>query len=128
MNPIPIGWCLAGAGAAALLGAWGGYAVCDWRRDSADLAKLQAAVAQVEKETGRLKAAGDKLEESRAIERSASTVRESTIREIYRDRPAAADCALDPAAGRVLDDAIATANRRAAGEPDGAVSARRGPP
>lgn len=124
-NPIPIGWGLAGAGAAALLGAWGGYTVCDWQRDSADLKELRQATADIKTKSDDLLKAGRKLEESRATERPASTVRENTIREIYRDRPVAADCALAPAAGRVLDDAIVVANRRASGQPDGAVPADR---
>ena len=118
---LPVWVKIAAAGALFLTGALCGWTVQDWRRDSSALSDLKSSVSDVQEQTDRLKAAGDALEKSRDAERAASTVRESTIREIYHDNPVPADCALVPAAGSVLDDAIRTANARAAGEPSGAV-------
>lgn len=105
-----------------------GWVVNDWRHDSTSLDELREATAEVNKQSTKLLAAGERLENSRATEKTASTVREHTIREIYRDRPINVDCALDAAAGRVLDEGIAAANARAAGEPAGVVRTDRGTP
>mgnify|MGYP001758581966 FL=1 len=117
MNPIPITWCLAGAGAAALLGAWGGWTVNDWRHDSKALAAVETAAKQLDAARATVDRAATAYEQEKPIAAAQSSVRESTIREIYKDRPAPADCAVPDAARSVLDNAVDAANARAAGQP-----------
>lgn len=121
MNPIPIGWCLAGAGAAALLGAWGGWTVSDWRHDSKAYAALADATKAANESAAYMRAQGDAYEKDRQDDQHQSTVRESTISTIYRDHPVPADCAVPADAGSVLDEAIAGANARRAGQPAGGL-------
>jgi len=117
VNPIPIGWCLAGAGAAAILGAWGGWTVSDWRHDSAALVALNTATADAKAAAKNSRAQGDAYEKDKQNDQAQSTVRESRISTIYRDRLVPADCAVPDDAGSVLDNAIRAANARAAGQP-----------
>jgi hypothetical protein len=128
MNPIPIGWCLAGAGVAALLGAWGAWTISDWRHDSAALTALNTATADAKKAPKQSRAQGDAYEKDRQDDQVQSTVRESRISTIYRDRPVPADCAVPDDAGSVLDDAIRAANARAAGQPGSGLPAAGSPP
>lgn len=118
---VPLWAKIAGAVGLLAVGGWTGYTINDAFRDSDDLAKLQASVEKMGKETDRLKTAGDKLEESRAAERPAQIERTHTVREIYKDNPVPADCVPDPRAVRVLDDAIGRANARVTGQPQVAV-------
>ena len=117
MNPIPIGWCLAGAGAAAILAAWGSWTICDWRHDSKALVALNTATADAKEAAKHSRDQGNAYEKDRQDDQVQSTVRESRISTIYRDRIVPSDCAVPDVAGSVLDDAIAAANARAAGEP-----------
>lgn len=121
MNPIPITWCAAGGLALAVAGFVGGLKVQDWRRDSKDLTALQRATKDLKAAAQQQAATAKAYEQERADAQAQSTIRESTINTIYKDRVVRADCALDAAAGGVLDDAIASANARAAGQPDPAV-------
>lgn len=125
MNPIPVGWCVAGGLGLAVLGAWGGWTVNDWRHDSKALTALEDATRAANKAADDMREQGDRYEESRSGEQSRSTVRESTIREIYKDRPVPADCDVPVGVGSVLDDAIATANARRTGEPGSGLSTDR---
>ncbi|MYL99559.1 hypothetical protein GR702_17485 [Novosphingobium sp. FGD1] len=122
MNPIPIGWCLAGAGAALALGAWGGWTANDWRHDSKALEALANATKAANDSAQHMREQGDRYERDRQDDQAQSTLRESTINTIYRDRPVPADCALPDAAGSVLDDAIAAANARRTGQPGSGLS------
>lgn len=127
MNPIPFSWCLAGAGAAAILGAWGGWTANDWRHDSKALEAMADATKSANDAARHMRDQGDKFEESRSNEQASSTVRESTINTIYRDRPVPADCVVPDDVGSVLDDAIATANARRAGQPGSGLPADPAP-
>ncbi|AIT81584.1 hypothetical protein [Novosphingobium pentaromativorans] len=126
MNPIPISWCLGGAAAAALVGAWGGWTVRDWKRDSEVLAGIEKATELVNEQLATIDAAAQAYEQEREDARVQTNVRESTIREIYRDRPVPADCAVGDDVRGVLNDAVRSANARAAGEPAPGVSATAG--
>lgn len=121
MNPIPIGWCLAGAGVAVLLGAAGGWTVRDWKRDSEVLASMETAVKSLDQARGTVDRAATAYEQEKQSESVQSMVRESTIREIYKDRPVSVDCAAPDALVGVLGDAVTSANSRASGEPASAV-------
>ncbi|WP_288806374.1 hypothetical protein [uncultured Novosphingobium sp.] len=121
MNPIPVTWCLAGAGAAALLGAWGGWTVNDWRHDSQALSNMEAAVKKLDAARAAIDRTATTYEQEKQDASIQSTVRESTIREIYKDRAVPADCAVPDAARSVLDNAVDAANARASGQPASAV-------
>lgn len=126
MNPIPVTWCAAGGLALAAVGFVSGLKVQDWRRDSKDLTELQQVTQDLQIAARQQAATARVYEQERADAQVQSTVRESTINTIYKDRVVRADCALDAAAGSVLDDAIANANARAAGQSDAAVPAGGG--
>lgn len=117
-------WAYA-AGAAALLaaGAWGGWTVRDWQRDSEVLAGLETATKEAKASATWMRSQGDAYEKDRQDDQTQSTVRESTINTIYRDHDVPADCAVPAAAGSVLDGAIAAANARAAGQSGGGLPA-----
>jgi hypothetical protein len=123
MNPIPITWCLAVAGATALLGAWGGWTVSDWRHDSKALKAVETAAKKLDAARAAVDRAATAYEQEKPIAAAQSSVRESTIREIYKDRPVPADCAVPDAARSVLDNAVDAANARAAGQPAPALPA-----
>ena len=123
MNPIPVTWCAAGALGALALGALGGWTVRDWQRDSEALASLEASVKALDQSREQIDRAASTFEQERADAATKTTIRENTIREIYKDRPVPADCAVPDAATRVLDDAIADANARASGQPASALRA-----
>lgn len=116
MNPIPIGWRLAGAGVATLLGAWGGWTANDWRHDSKALTALADATKAANDAAAHMRDQGAAYEKDRQDDQVQSTVRESRISTIYRDRPVPADCAVPDDAGSVLDDAISAANARRTGQ------------
>jgi hypothetical protein len=121
MNPIPLTWCLAGAGVALLLGGLGGWTVCDWRHDSKTVAAVAKAAKDLDQARGTIDRAATAYEQEKPVADAQSTVRESTIREIYKDRPVNVDCAAPAAAVGLLNDAIAAANARATGQPGATV-------
>ena len=121
MNPIPITWCLAGAGAAALLGAWGSWTVNNWRHDSQERSDMEAAAKKLDAARAAIDRAATAYEQEKEDAAIQSTVRENTIREIYKDRPVPADCAVPDAARSVLDNAVDAANARASGQPASAL-------
>lgn len=118
MNPIPISWCLGGAGAAALLGALAGWTVRDWKRDSEVLAGLEKAAELVDKQRSVIDTAAEAYEKDRQDAGAQAAVRETTIREIYGSAPADVRCDPPAAVRGVLNDAVAAANARAAGQPE----------
>lgn len=126
MNPLPITWCLAGAGVTFLLGGFTAWTVSDWRHDSKAFAELTAATADAKEAAKQSRAQGDAYEKDRQDDQHQSTVRESTISTIYRDHPVPADCAVPADVGSVLDEAIAGANARRAGQPAGGLPAGGG--
>jgi hypothetical protein len=126
MNPIPLVWCLAGAGATLVVGAFGGWTVRDWKRDSEVLSELSDATKAANASAQWMRDQGDAYEKDRQDDQSQSTVRESHISTIYRDVAVPADCAVPDAAGSVLDDAIAAANARSAGQSGSGLPASGG--
>jgi len=117
MNPIPVSWCLGGALAAAVAGGLAGWTVRDWKRDSEVLAGMKTAAKQLKDAADTVDLAATAYEQEKSDAQAQNQMRESTIREIYRDRVVPADCAAPYSAVRVLDDAVAAANARASGEP-----------
>lgn len=117
MNPLPISWCLVGGAALLVVGAVGGWTVRDWKRDSEVLDELKKTAALVEHQRQVIDKAARAYEQEREDARAQTSVRESAIREIYRDRPVPADCAVGSDVRGVLDDAVRSANARAAGQP-----------
>lgn len=104
-----------------------GWTVRDWKADSAELADMKAATKSLEDQTKVISDAAATFEKDREDDRSATTVRENTIREYYRDRPARADCAVPEPVVSVLEDARRRANARAGSEPGGALPADPSP-
>lgn len=121
MNPIPLSWCLTGAGATLVLGALGGWTVRDWKRDSEVLAGMETAAKNLDAARKTVDTAATAYEQEKPDAVAQSTVRESTIREIYKDRPVSVDCAAPDAVRGVLGDAITAANSRATGQPTAVV-------
>lgn len=117
MNPIPISWCAGGALAAALLGGLAGWTVRDWKSDAEILAGLKKATQTVEDQRVVIDKAATAFDQHQQQNQSQSTTRESTIREIYRNVPVSSDCAAPAAVRSVLDNAVTSANARAAGQP-----------
>ena len=109
-----------GAGA-LLVGALGGWTVRDWKADS------DALKAEKRAQTEYVAAVQMLADQSLAYEALAQSLRASertdreTIRTIYRDKIVPAECAADPAVGRVLSEAVTRANAAAAGKPVGTV-------
>ena len=123
VNPIPISWCAIGGATLLVIGAMGGWTVRDWKRDSEVLAGLEEAAEMVDQQRAAIDRAAGAYELERENARTQTNVRESTIREIYRDRPVPADCAVGDDVRGVLDDAVRSANVRAAGEPTAGLPA-----
>jgi hypothetical protein len=123
---IGLPWLAAGGAALLALGAWGGWTASDWRHDSKALAALADATKATNDSAAYMRAQGDAYEKDRQDDQTQSTVRESTINTIYRDRPVPADCAVPADAGSVLDEAIAAANARRAGQPGSGLPAGGG--
>ncbi|WP_232494907.1 hypothetical protein [Novosphingobium kaempferiae] len=93
----------------------------DWQRDSEVLASLKTATKNLDAARDVVDRAAGAYEQEKQNASVQSTVRESTIREIYKDRPVSVDCAAPDALVGVLGDAVAAANARASGEPAAAV-------
>lgn len=117
MNPIPISWCLGGAGAAALLGALAGWTVRDWKRDSEVLAEVARTAKQLDKARQAVDTAAAAYEEDRTHAGAQAAAREITIRQAFGSAPADVRCDPPAVVHGVLDDAVRAANARAAGEP-----------
>lgn len=94
-----------------------GWKVNDWRRDSQDKAALEKSAAALTKASADLYRLASQFEKERSDETAASQARQTELRTIYRDVAVRADCAAPAATGRVLSDAVARANARAAGQP-----------
>ena len=117
-------------GAGALLaGALGGWTVRDWKADS------DALKAEKRAQTEYVAAVQMLADQSLAYEALAQSLRASertdreTIREVFRNVEVPSSCAAPAAVGSLLSEAVARANRAAAGEPvspvpDAAVPAR----
>ncbi len=119
---IPL-WVKLAAGAGLLmLGAWGGWTVRDWKRDSEVLQGFEDATKALDKSRETVDLAAGAYEQEKADAVTNTTIRENNIREIYRDAPpVSADCVVPPAAVGVLNDAVSAANTRASGEPAAAM-------
>ena len=113
-------WAYAGAGS-LLAGALAGWTVRDWKADS------DALEAEKRAQREYVAVVQSLADQSLAYEALAQSLRTSerrdreTIREIYREKPVPAVCAADPRAVSLLSEAVARANRAAAGEPVSAV-------
>lgn len=107
------------AGAAALLGAtfYAGWTAHGWRRDSIENKALRAAATSLDKASADLTIAGLQLEKDRSDEDAASVDRQREIRTVYSTTIMPGECSAPDRVVRVLDDAVARANARAAGEP-----------
>lgn len=117
MNPIPVSWCAIGGGVLLVLGIAGGWTVRDWKRDSEVLAGLEKAIEKVDAQRGVIDAAAAAYEQEKQDAGVVREGRDTTIREIYRDRVVSPDCAAPPTVSGVLGAAIVDANARAAGQP-----------
>lgn len=109
------------AAAALALGLLGGWTVRDWKADSDEGKRIEAERIALEKAQGRVDAAADKYEKERQRADQALGQRTNTVREYYKDVPVSADCAVPSPMRGVLSQAVADANARASGEPQGAV-------
>lgn len=111
-----------GGGALLLVGAWGGWTVRDWKRDSEVLKGIEVAGKKLEEAREVVDNAATAYEQEKQVAAAQFAVRENTIREIYRDRPVSTDCAVPDAARSVLDRAVDAANARATGKPASTLS------
>lgn len=113
-------WVLALIAAVALAGAFStGWKVQGWRCAAAQTKALKQAQAAFEKQLAEMNRKATEYENDREQAREDSLEREQVIRTVYRDRVVPAGCEPDPAAVRVLGDAVDAANARASGEPGG---------
>lgn len=112
-------WRIGAAALALVLSFGAGWTVRAWKCDSA-IAKIER---KLEAEAAKQRARADAAAASYEVERSAlstqSTSSQAKVREIYRDVQVPADCAPNPDALRLLDDAISGDT----GEPSRAVPA-----
>ncbi len=103
-------------GGAALAGFLGGWAVCDWRADSRALAATERLIEAKDEAQAMIDAGAVKFETFR---QSIGPERErvsNTIREVYKNVPVSADCALLPDALSVLESARQRANAATLGQ------------
>jgi hypothetical protein len=125
MIPLPM---LAGGAAIALAaGFLGGWTVRDWKAEAAQELAFDALLNTKDRMQDKVDAKAGQFEALRqSIEPQRAEIR-NTIREVYRDVPIPADCALRPDALRVLENARQRANAATAGEPVQPVPATAGP-
>ncbi len=116
-------WVYGAAGLAAVaVGFFGGWTVRDWKRDSEVLQGFEKATEDLNKARETVDLAAGAYEQEKADAVTNTTLRENTIREIYRDAPPVdVDCAVPADAVGVLNDAVGSANARASGKPAPAV-------
>lgn len=110
----PIAYAAIGA---LLLGTFAGWTVRDWKADADALSAVLKAEKLEDEMQGRVDAAVAKYEELRSAQEPQKIQTRNTIREIYRDRPIPADCAVPADATSVLQQAIDRANAAASGVP-----------
>lgn len=118
-----------GVGGAALLavGTAGGWTARDWKADSDTLAGKVAADKARDAAVKLAYDASASFEGERATIHVEAAQARSTVKEVYREIKVPADCVVDPAGVRLLDQAIATP-RAASREPSAAVPADPGAP
>ena len=105
-------------GLALVLTAFGaGWQVRAWRCDAALLKQERAAAKALAKAQAQVEASATSYEQDRSQGYVDTVRRQETVRTIYRDRPVHGSCAVPDDARRVLDDAVASANASASGEP-----------
>ena len=108
--------------AAALLGAsWAGWTVRGWKCESALTDVLRAQEAQRAANQTNAETAATEYEGQRHAIQTEMRTREVELRTIYRDAPA--NCALDPAAVRLLEQAASRVNSGNPGEPESLLPA-----
>jgi hypothetical protein len=104
-------WVLPALGAVALAGAfWGGWQVQGWRCAARQTEALQQAQKRFERQLARQNEEAEQYEQEREQGRADARERENTVREIYRDIVVPGECAPDPDAVGLLEDAIRAAN------------------
>lgn len=119
MPPVPpIAYATIGA---LLLGLFAGWTVRDWKADADALSAVLKAEELEDEMQGKVDAAVAKYEELRSAQEPQKIQTRNTIREIYRDRPIPADCAVPSDATSVLQQAIDRANAASSGIPLPAV-------
>lgn len=121
-----------GGGVLLVTGFLGGWTVNGWKYEAAAKEAAEALIeAKDEKAAIVARHAGD-FEAYRQEVDQRRTASVKTIREVYRDVPVPADCALRPDALGVLEDARQRANAATTGQsgepvPDGAADLRDRP-
>jgi hypothetical protein len=107
----------------AAVGFGAGWTVRDWKRDSEVLEGFEQATKDLNTARETVDLAAGAYEQEKADAVTNTTIRENSIREIFRTAPPVdVDCAAPDAAVGVLNDAISAANARASGQPAPAVS------
>lgn len=104
------------AGAALLVGLFGGWSIRDWKADADQLQAMEVANRQREKLQARYDAIALGYEADRAQAGINSVTRQTELRTIYRETPVLGDCAAPAAARGLLEDSIREANARATGK------------
>lgn len=94
-------------GAALLIGFLGGYKVKDWQCDAAYAKVLEKAAQERTRMEGIINTKSAQYEEASAHAADQSVIRTNTVKEIYRNVPAApANCAPPTAAVGVLFESL----------------------
>lgn len=104
-----------GAAGAVLAGFLGGWTVRDWKADAAAGKAATALIAEKDRTAGIVARHAGDFEAFRQSLEPARTESTNTIREVYRNVPVPADCAVRPDAASVLENARLRANAAASG-------------
>lgn len=113
---IPPQFLLLGAAGAFLAGGLGGWTIRDWRADAAAGRAATALLTEKDRTAGIVARHAGDFEAFRQSLEPARTESTNTIREVYRNVPVPADCAVRPDAAGVLENARLRANAAASGQ------------
>lgn len=115
-------WVYAAAAAIAVgAGFYAGWTTQGWRCDAAKAEALEQQQRRFNEQLVNLQTEAAKYEQDRQASHDAHRARETEIRTIYRDVEVPADCEPPADVGRVLDNALESANARTVGQPGAAV-------
>lgn len=98
-----------------------GWTVNGWRWQAKQTHALEAQQKQFQAQLAKQGKEATAYENDRQAAREATDARQTQVRIIYRDKVVPRGCDPDPAAKRLLDDAIRDANSASGSQPSGTV-------